>query len=153
MSTFTQQVATQVLPVVATVAYTALLGLLGIAGKWMTDHAKSQRVKDILGRVCGAADAAVRDVSNTMLEDLKKNGVLTPEARAKLKQEAEDKIRTTLGSVTVDGLRSTLGFASDAEMIAFLQTQVESAVFRMKIQKLSATAAAPVAPLAAPAVS
>lgn len=146
---FTQQVATQVLPAAATLASGLILAFMAAAGKWAMDHAKSQRVKDIIGRVCGAADASVRDVSNTLVDDLRKDGVLTPEARAKLKADAEAKLRSTLGSVTVDKLRSTLGFADDAEMVAFLQTQIESAVWRMKLQQSAAAAAPPVAPAAA----
>lgn len=149
--TFTEQVATQVLPMVATVASTALLALLGVAGKWLVDHTKSQRVKDILGRVCGAANDAVRDVSNTMVDDLRKGGVLTPAARTALKAEALAKLQATLGSVTVDKVRDVLGFASDVELLAFLNTQVESAVWRMKIQQVAAAAAPPaIPPVAAP---
>lgn len=149
MSNFTQQVATQVLPAAASLASGLVLTMMAVLGKWAMDHAKSQRVKDILGRVCGAADASVRDVSNTLVDDLRKDGVLTPEARAQLKADAEAKLRTTLGGVTVDKLRSTLGFASDAEMVAFLQTQIESAVWRMKLQQSAAAAAPPAIPPAA----
>ena len=147
--TFTQQVMTQVLPVVATVASTALLGLLGVAGKWLADHAKSQRVKDAVGRVQEAATDSVRDVSNTLVEDLRKDGVLSAAARAQLRAEAVAKVQSTLGSVTVDKIRTTLGFATDADLVAFLTTKVESAVWLMKIQQSAAAASTPVAPAVA----
>jgi capsule polysaccharide export protein KpsE/RkpR len=149
MHTFTADLANQALPAIATVASTTLLALLGIGFKWLVDHAKSQRVKDILGRVQDASTAAVRDVSNTLVDDLRKNGVLSPEARAKLRAEAVAKIQATLGQVTVDKLRSTLGFANDAELIAFLNTQVESSVWVMKLQQVAAAAAPPAVPAAA----
>jgi hypothetical protein len=149
--TFTQQVAAQVLPAVATVASTALLALIGVAGKWLVDHTKNLQVKAIEGRVCAAADASVRDVSNTMVEDLRKEGggALSPAARERLRAEALAKLKTSLGGITVDSIRSTLGFASDADAIAFLNTQVESAVWRMKIQESAAAAAPPAAPVVA----
>lgn len=153
MTSLVQQIASNVIPVVATVASTGILALMGVGFKWMIDHTKNERVKAILQRVSGQADATVRNVSNTLLDDLKKaggmpGGVLSPEARVQLKTEAISQLKTTLGQVTVDKVRTTLGFTSDAELIAFLNAQVEKAVSDMKIEKLAVTAAAPVVQVA-----
>jgi hypothetical protein len=144
---FTQQIAAQVLPVLATLVSTVVTAIVGLALSWVRDRAKSQRVKDALGRIDDAAEAAVRDVSNTLVDGLRKDGALTPDARAKLKEAAVEKIRASLGRLNVDGMRGVLGFQSDKELVEFLETKVEQAVFDMKLQKQAVQTAQPVVPI------
>lgn len=155
-STFVQQIANQVLPPLAILIGSGLVALIGFASKWLSDHVKSQKAKDLIASVTESIDTAVKDVSNNEADAIRKTleagKGFSAEDRANLKKIAVDKAKSLLGAATLANLAKHLGYTTDQQMIDFLASYVEKGVWEMQLQKSAAALATPVVTIAIPKV-
>jgi hypothetical protein len=100
---------------------------------------KNEYLRGVLARLDDAVFAAVRDVHQVLVEELKAasaDGRLTPEERARAKKMAIDKARSYLGTKGLAELCKVLGL--DAEGIEnLLGTRVEATVHDLKRSRAS----------------
>lgn len=145
---FTQQIAAQVIPPLATACALAITTGAGAGLKWLLDHVKDARLNAAVKRIGEAADKVVRDLSNTMVDAIKTaslDGKISPEDRQKIKDAAVDNLKKYLGAIGMKDL-AVQGKKTPDEVKVALSTEVESAVWRMKLQQSAAAAAPPSLP-------
>lgn len=99
-------------------------------------HAKvrAEYLRGVLLRLDDAVLAAVRDVHQVTVEELKAasaDGRLTPEERAAVKAKAIEIVRTHLGAKGVTELAKVLGL-DDGGLEKVLSTRIEAAVHDLK---------------------
>jgi hypothetical protein len=106
-------------------------------------HAKvrNEYLRGVLVRLDDAVLAAVREVHQVTVEELKArsaDGKLTPEERARVKQVAIDAVKSHLGKRGIGELARVLGLEGGA-IDKLLATRVEAAVHDLKRARASHT--------------
>lgn len=151
MSTIIQSIASQALPAMVTIVSGVLTVsvplFIKLAFERAAASAKNEQVKAVLGRLGDASAKAVRDISATLVPELKKSaadGKFSAEERAQLKTAAADKVKALIGSVGIDGMATVLGYTTPAQIAERINAEIEKAVSDMKIEKLAVSAASPV---------
>ncbi len=109
------------------------------AAQLISAKVKTEYLKGVLVRLDDAVFAAVREVQQVTVDDLKAasaNGQLTPDERAKVKQAAIDTIKSHLGAKGIAEVANVLGL-EDGAVDRLLTTRVEAAVHDIKAARSS----------------
>lgn len=112
--------------------FLAVLSWVGVmAAKWIQTKVKNEQFSGIIRRLNDAAITVVRDLNQTVVEDLKEassDGKLTAEERLRIKTEALKSLKSYLGVKGLKMLSSILGLTPGEEIDLFLTSKIESKV-------------------------
>lgn len=104
------------------------------AAQLINAKVRGEYLRGVLLRLDDAVLAAVREVHQVTVEELKAasaDGRLTPEERAKVKAKAIETVRTHLGTKGIAELAKVLGL-DDGGLEKVLSTRIEAAVHDLK---------------------
>jgi len=128
----------------------SVLGLLVFKAKqWIDLRVKNDRANSILKRMADAAADIVRDVSAVEYKlalERSKDGKLDAGDRAELRNAAVDRLKTYMGPKALAELGGVMKVGSDA-LEVIVASKVEKAVDDMKLARVAAQNATPVAPV------
>jgi hypothetical protein len=122
------------LEVLSPVLLAALTWLAAKVAQLVHAKVKNECLRGVLVRLDDAVLAAVREVHQVTVEELKAasaDGKLTPEERARVKQVAIDAVKSHLGKRGIGELAKVLGLG-DGAVDRLLATRVEAAVHDLK---------------------
>jgi hypothetical protein len=124
----------KMLEVLSPVLLAALTWLAAKAAQFIHAKVKNEYLRGVLVRLDDAVLAAVREVHQVTVEELKAasaDGRLTPEERARVRARAIETVRTHLGTRGLGELAKVLGL-DDGGIEKLLATRVEAAVHDLK---------------------
>jgi hypothetical protein len=127
--------------VLSPVLLAALTWLAAKVAQLIHAKVKNEYLRGVLVRLDDAVLAAVREVHQVTVEELKArsaDGKLTPEERARVKQVAIDAVKSHLGKRGIGELAKVLGLEGGA-IDKLLATRVEAAVHDLKRTRASHT--------------
>jgi hypothetical protein len=124
----------KIVEVLSPVLLAALTWLAAKVAQLIHAKVKNEYLRGVLFRLDDAVLAAVREVHQVTVEELKArstDGKLTPEERARAKQVAIDAVKSHLGKRGVGELAKVLGL-DNGGVDKLLSTRVEAAVHDLK---------------------
>jgi hypothetical protein len=142
-----QQALPAMVTIVSTIVTVAVPVFIKLAFDRTAAATKNEELKAAIGRLGDASVKAVRDVSATVLPELKKDaadGKITKEEGAQLKDAAVEKVKALLGEVTVTKTAAVLGYTTPEQIAERLKIEIENALAKTKLEKVAVAAAAPV---------
>jgi hypothetical protein len=110
----------------------------------ITAKVKFEYLRGVLVRLDDVVFAAVREIQQTVVDDLKSNspdGRLTPAQRDQLKQDVLAKIKSHIGMKGLAEIAKILGL-DGVGLDNFIATKAEAAVHDLKVTRTAAGAAA-----------
>lgn len=114
----------------------AILSWLGVmASKWIQEKVKNETASGILLRLDDAVLTVVRELQQTMVDDLKaasSDGKLTKEERDEIKTKALGNLKSYYGTKGLKILAQVLGLSIGAEFDKFLSSKLEAKVKESK---------------------
>lgn len=128
---------------------TLLAWLVARLAQLITAKVKSEYLRGVLVRLDDTVFAAVREVQQTVVDDLKSaspDGRLTQAQQQQIKQDVMAKIKSHLGMKGLEEIAQILGLDGATGVENLISTKVESAVHDLKVTRTAAGAVGSLVP-------
>jgi hypothetical protein len=120
--------------IILTAVSTAVMALVGVGitafTNWISTKTKNAKMDKYIGYALDAVYAAVSDVMQTYVDDIKASGKLTEEQKEEAKQKALVKVKNIMSVATYKALGEAYG---DVEQ--WLQSNIQAEVKEQKVPK------------------